>query len=586
MVKGILVPKYFSWLRLALIGILFWESLYIGESFLLFFSILSDKLNTTVNLVRDFFRLIVFLSLLLPFLCRGVSNIKKIFIVLLGYFFAALLLLMIPIFPLLQLDQFPQFYSWLFFTAYIAQLFILLLFYVNQSELQSFALFFIPPLSLFLLYFFSFYPGPMSFDSIMQWHQLSWFRFLNWHPVFHTMIMWFLTRFWYSPAIVSLFQIILVSLVFLFAMHYLKSRRVPTALLVVLTLYFALHPVHGGFTIILWKDIPFSAMMLWLTLISMKIADSKGEWLRKPGNLFLVLFILVNVSFLRHNGIAPVAGFFAGLILFFWKRWLPVITLVLLFAGAFYTIKGPLYSSFQMKSGFPGIAFGITHQLAAVIHNGGTLTEQEWKFLTNILSRNAWKNMYSKYESSMLIDPKVIPFINKNHEELVRIWLQIIRRHPRLVLQHMLESSSLVWRISHPPKSYFFTFCHSLPENPYGITQQSKFPGLMQDIKQMYRNISGPKYNFIFTRPAIYFYLTTLFALLAFVRGGRLRYLFPFFPVLANVMALALVLPAQDTRFMLPVYFILPVMVGYFFSLKPSKDGQDHLNEKSYWRFE
>jgi hypothetical protein len=62
------------------------------------------------------------------------------------------------------------------------------------------------------IYLLAYWPGLMSYDSLQQWEQMTTGQLDNWHPAFHTMSNWLITRLWLSPAAVALTQIATLSL--------------------------------------------------------------------------------------------------------------------------------------------------------------------------------------------------------------------------------------------------------------------------------------------------------------------------------------------------------------------------------------
>lgn len=64
-------------------------------------------------------------------------------------------------------------------------------------------------LALFVLgfAFLSCYPGGVSYDAANQWQQAQSGQFNNWHPVFHTLLIWLVTRVYQHYGFVVLVQI-------------------------------------------------------------------------------------------------------------------------------------------------------------------------------------------------------------------------------------------------------------------------------------------------------------------------------------------------------------------------------------------
>ncbi|MFR5855814.1 MAG: hypothetical protein ACLUE8_16645 [Lachnospiraceae bacterium] len=65
-------------------------------------------------------------------------------------------------------------------------------------------------LALFVLgfAFLGCYPGGVSYDAANQWEQAQSGQFNNWHPVFHTLLIWLVTRVYNHYSFAVLVQIV------------------------------------------------------------------------------------------------------------------------------------------------------------------------------------------------------------------------------------------------------------------------------------------------------------------------------------------------------------------------------------------
>src|SRR5262249_58527353 len=58
----------------------------------------------------------------------------------------------------------------------------------------------LPSIVVSTVFLLTFWPGLMSADSLDQWRQILTREFNDWHPAFHTLTHWLITRPWGSPA--------------------------------------------------------------------------------------------------------------------------------------------------------------------------------------------------------------------------------------------------------------------------------------------------------------------------------------------------------------------------------------------------
>ena len=144
----------------------------------------------------------------------------------------------------------------------------------------------LPMAAVWGIYLLAFFPGMMSTDSAIQWKQVISGKFNDLHPVFHTLFIWLITRLWFSPATVALFQILSLSLTIGWGISILDEQGLPTWASWILAVIFAVSPVNAGLVITIWKDIPFSTCLLLLSLLILKVVFSNGEFLKRdiPGS--------------------------------------------------------------------------------------------------------------------------------------------------------------------------------------------------------------------------------------------------------------------------------------------------------------
>lgn len=153
---------------------------------------------------------------------------------------------------------------------------------------------------VFLLWFFAFYPGVMSVDSLSQWEQAMTGKYNNWHPFVSTLYIQTFQLFSNSPALISLFQLFLTSLLFSYIFQYFIKQGIPKIIIFVCFGLFVSSIPIGVYNITIWKDVPFS---LFIVALSFFIIMKRGEsGLNKKG-MAVYLFLSMGCIFFRHNGI-------------------------------------------------------------------------------------------------------------------------------------------------------------------------------------------------------------------------------------------------------------------------------------------
>jgi hypothetical protein len=139
-------------------------------------------------------------------------------------------------------------------------------------------------IAVWACYGYMFYPGLISADFHVQWHEMAGrIPYSDWHPVFYGLLVWAVTRLWYSPAAVILAQGLGFALLVGMAATKLERICSPWLVILLMVLFYALFPLFGFYTVSLWKDIVYAILLFWLTLIVLEIVITDGAALVRTG---------------------------------------------------------------------------------------------------------------------------------------------------------------------------------------------------------------------------------------------------------------------------------------------------------------
>lgn len=267
----------------------------------------------------------------------------------------------------------------------------------KQKNLIKKITFFIVPFVVFLLCFLAYYPGGYSPDSISQYNQAITNDYNDWHPVIHTLIAFklplLLTNNWIGSVV--LFQIICFSLVlaYSFTIIYKYSNIKYT---IVSMMFILLNPQILNIIMRPWKDVSFAMCALLLTIYSLQIYMSKGEWVKKPLNLALFSFVWTLATLFRHNAILFTIPLMFALFFAISKKRAFVICMsaAVLFVG----IKVPLYSFLDVekpdKRQIETLGLPMTVIGAAVTYSPEKLDEEVLEFAYKVASKEVWEEKY------------------------------------------------------------------------------------------------------------------------------------------------------------------------------------------------
>jgi hypothetical protein len=432
-------------------------------------------------------------------------------------------------------------------------------------------------------------PALMSDDSLNQWSQMLSGNYSDWHPAFHTMTNWLITRIWFSPAAVAWTQLAAIALVAAWTLARLRHWGLSPGWAWTAAALLGVMPAAGILSITLWKDIPYTIAFLVLALCVMEMIQSRGEWLRRPASAWVLGVVLALAALYRHNGL-PVALATPVLLAVPYYRQAIRLGLALLVAcGLIWGVRGPLYRAAGLEQGagskeplrpaapsslLPVLLLAINH-IAAQTAADTPLGDEEREFLNGLypLQNGKWPYDPCHFDYPMHVD--VLNSWQKweqNEKELTALALRLLRRNPAAGLRHVLASSSALWCITGPTSlDNYYTVAFvpgATPKYQKLRDVRADVPGnvewvepcvpLPRVVDWTFRN------SWLFWRPALYLHLIVFSVAIAALRGGSARFVPFLLPIFLQSACLALTAPSQDFRFQFPIYLIGLLYGGYF----------------------
>ncbi|MFQ3545400.1 DUF6020 family protein [Halobacillus rhizosphaerae] len=425
----------------------------------------------------------------------------------------------------------------------------------------------IPCIAVWLLYLAGFYPGNMSPDSLSHWRQIHTHEFSNWHPVIYTWFMMLLTSVWESPAVVALAQIVILAVIFGYGMFSLERSGLPRKWIWLITILFALSPINGIYSVILWKDVLFNSFVLLFTVLMYNAVASQGSWLRSNWHMVLLGVTVLGISFIRNNGL-PIFVVMAVLLFLAYRTYLKKLLITVgAVAIIYFVVTGPLYNYLDVTPADPDETLGIpTQQFARVITEDGQLTSEQENYLNEIMPLKLWKKNYNPY----LTDH--IKFAKEYHSQVIfddfpyylKTWAAVLKNNPGLYFAAYFDETSIIWQMNEPEKGYTNIDAKGIHQpNDYHL-KASPLSDSLHEFLLSVNKTTEEHVRGLMWRPAVYTAIIILAGFAAFLKGGLRVWLIPL-PVLLNTMTLLLAIPAQDFRYQLAnsLVFYLMIAVGF-----------------------
>lgn len=427
-----------------------------------------------------------------------------------------------------------------------------------------------PPAVVWSVYLLAFWPGVMSIDSIEQWGQLLTGDITNWHPAFHTLTEWLLTRLAESPAIVATAQIAALSGVVGWALASLRRLGLSSAAAWVISGAVALWPANGITVITLWKDVPYAIAVLGLGVIILLEIDERHGRLEKRGGWILVGGVATLVALYHHAGLLVAVGSLGALWLAVRRR--AVIGAALLAVVVVAMVQGGLYRAVGVSGGHPGIDLLPIDHIGAHLVDGTPLTAQEQTEIAQLIPipGASWYDCESV--NAFLFHPSFS--ISSMHEQAGRarsLWWSLFTRDPTVDLGHIACRSHVAWRISQVPGGHrYATELHdadgvvsAIVANDHGLELSPILDSLTGVLADVVFETQNPATSWLWWRGPLYLYVLLFGAAIAALRARSWRYWAVATPAVLVAGSLVIAAPAQDFRYMYPV-FLSGMILGPF----------------------
>lgn len=436
---------------------------------------------------------------------------------------------------------------------------------------------------VYFLWWLAFYPGVLSPDSWGQWLQATNFKFNNAHPFIYSFTLALLKRIIDTPAWMGMIQIILTSLVIAWFVSFAVKRGVKKFWLILSILLFAFLPQIGLYNVTLWKDVIYSVMVVWVSLITFRLI-AEEEYGKKNLSFFLLALASAFAALLRHNGliylVLPVL-----ILLIFKKSYLKKLAASFFTSLFIYVLiaygGSALFKVTDVKLVEEG--FRIKTVGAIFSQDSPNLNAKEKEIFTKVLPEDAWKNSYECTYVNLLYYREMMQ--KRHYSELVGIssdpdfvseWHMAVitasLKNPKAIIKDKLCISEYLLGVKKNPYRYPFQDGGDLTAIPFW--NQSKFPYLKEKLMDfVFWSDEGKIKNTLFWSAWPGIFVACILGVVALWRRmfATLSYILLLFANTATVIAVS---PAVDYRYVYSSYIgmiILPVAFLLEIKLLPVK---------------
>ena len=452
----------------------------------------------------------------------------------------------------------------------------------------------LPMIIIWVFFLLIFFPGITNEDLIVQWQQVASNQYTDHHPLLYTLLIGLVSRVYNSPASVVITQILMVSLALAWGFAELERMGVSRKFLWGMAALSAILPVNILTTVTLRKDVPYSVALLVLSVIFLKLINTRGAWLKIPWNWLGLGLILGVVSLTRINGLPVAFGAIVLILILYRQTWWRMAMSAGVFVLMLAIMYGPVYSLLKVKHEpeFGTILF--LHHIAAHLQAGMSLSPEQEDFLVKLAPLDGWNyNCCQANPTMVAVFPGVqhvqnydLPLLKQDIRKPTRIALDLFLKDPLVDLRHMVCASQQVWSlnstcpdriaitllslnaVNYPENSFY------MQQNELGFVAESKFPGLIQFANPYLQIFSKGLFHKINYTTAIYLYLAIYCtALLAYRKKDWFVMVF-LVPTLIQSMTLFLINVSQTYRYQYGVVLVGLLSIGLLFTPLEKKSSE------------
>ncbi len=443
------------------------------------------------------------------------------------------------------------------------------------------ALLFAAPLCVLLFYYFAYWPGAFSPDSINQYEQALSGNYIDWHPVFHTLLFFTvplkLTGGWIGSII--LFQILALSAALRYSLNVILTHAGQRW--AILSAAFILCNPQLAIVMYPWKDIAFSIGAVLLSTYSLQIVMTKGEWIKKSLNTALFIFAAAFTTLVRHNALLFTLPLVIALFLFTTKE--RGIVILLCTAAVIAAIKIPLHSVIGVdKAGsrtseMLGLPMNVIGAIA--VYDPGSLDKDTEEFVLKVSPREVWEKKYT-YGSfnAVKFDERTNMGIVDEYgvARVISMAIRCFRSAPVISIKSVINLTESSFSFLGSSDTFRYP---GIAQNDYGLTSASR--GWLSSICDYYRLFVSNSFSY----PFLHLGFLHLILVIALLAKCNLKSLQGWKIILITVPAFVynwgtslLLTDVQDAfRFFYYSYLIIPLLLIIVFKKPKSSMVSDHM---------
>lgn len=443
----------------------------------------------------------------------------------------------------------------------------------EKNKLINSAIIFAIMFILLLIALLSFFPGIMSVDGNNQWNQVVSNNIIKNHPFFSTFVWWVLSKIWFSPASLMVFQILLLSIIWTEICNTLGQE---TKLLkkIIYTILMCFVPIIFIYAITAWKDVIYSYMLLTLAL--MFYIGIKKDFAYSYKDIFIISLSLVLIASYRYNGIIVTGiSLIIFLIIFLKKKygWKKILYSLGIFLIIFTTCKIPEKIMYHPTSETTGATNDIAlFILSSVIVEDKIEDKNDLEIINKVYPIEQLKKEYNPYCINSMAFSESYNRENAGiyAKDIMSMLVKYAIKHPITIAKGYLKSDNILIGLSFGDKDgkgqgYVYIYEFSKWDTKYTGNFDEIVNPKFKAGYDFYLNLVNFSTSGTIIRkfylPAVPLYLSIILMIIYTKKKKDNRYYLVLIPMLLNTLSLLPINIAQDLRYVYINYLTLLLMV-------------------------
>lgn len=435
---------------------------------------------------------------------------------------------------------------------------------------------FIILLLAWLPYLLGMFPGTLSMDSNGQLTSVIENKInSDHHPIAHTLVI-------KLAAIISnsifndvtgivltynLIQIITLAAIFSYLIVFLYKRGVNKKIIIAAIIYYAITPIFGYYSVVMWKDVLFAAFALWLTIECYKLVENNGILTLKSSLKFIIASLLV--VFFRNNAIYVYFLIVIASLIIFKKQYKKLLIIFTLVIGTYYTIKGPVFSYFSIEKSSSSEYIAIPmQQIGRMVYKDIDLTKEERKQLNKIMDVEIMKEAYNPRWSDGIKFNKNYnrKEFDKNKLTYLKLWLKLVIKHPTTAIETYAISTLGYWN----PNTLDRAYENSIVVNKHGLKMKPKSEQLTKFVLKMGER-DLPLISITWSIGLLVWLV--LISIYLTIKRKEKKYIYPYICTVGIWLTIMVATPVyNETRYIFSLYTTLPLLLSIPFIPKVLKE--------------